>query len=342
MNIFITGNIGYVGSLLTQYLKNNNKNFNIIGFDSGFFNKNLTKEIIPEKKIKKQIFEDIRNINSTHLKDIDTIVHLCGLSNDPIGKKFEKVTNDINYKASVKLFNYALKHKVKNFIFASSCSSYGFGGKIAKTENSKINPLTAYAKSKVKFEKYLSKNKNKGIKITILRFATACGDSPRLRLDLVLNDFVYSAVKENKIIIKSNGKPLRPLIDVEDMCQIINWSIKRKGKSFLLMNAGSNENNYSVKEIAQKVKEVLGSKVKILLNDKLPDDKRSYKVNFNKLNYNFKGFKPRNLKQTILKLKKSIQIILKSNHKKADLIRLNYLGVLIKSRDISTQLFWKK
>ena len=342
MNIFVTGNIGYIGSFLTQYLKNNNKNFNIIGFDSGFFKKNLTKNIKPEKKIKKLYIEDIRNINSTHLKDVDTIVHLCGLSNDPIGKKFEKVTNDINYKASVKLFNYALKNKVRKFIFASSCSSYGFGGKTAKTENSKINPLTAYAKSKVKFEKYLSKNKNKGIEIIILRFATACGDSPRLRLDLVLNDFVYSAVKENKIIIKSNGKPLRPLIDVEDMCQIINWSIKRKKKSFLLVNAGSNENNYSVKEIAEKVKEVLGNKVKILLNDKLPDDKRSYKVNFNKLNYNFKGFKPRHLKQTILKLKKSVQIIVKSKHKKADLIRLSYLGVLIKNRKLSSQLIWKK
>ena len=342
MNIFITGNAGYVGSFLSPYLIKKNKNFNIIGYDSGFFRDNLTKNIKPEKKLKKQYLEDIRFIKSSHLYEVNTIIHLCGLSNDPIGKKFEKVTNEINYKASVKLFKHALKNNVKKFIFASSCSSYGFGGKIIKTENSKINPLTAYARSKVKFENYLKKNKNKGIEIVILRFATACGDSPRLRLDLVLNDFVYSAVEEKKIIIKSNGKPLRPLIDVEDMCKIIHWSIKKKNKNFLLMNAGSNINNYSVKEIALKAKTVLGNKVKILLDDTLPADKRSYKVNFNKLNKNFKNFKAKPLNKTILQLKKSIQTMKKFKNKKTELIRLNYLGSLIKKGKLTKQLIWKK
>ena len=132
-----------------------------------------------------------------------------------------------------------------------------------------------------------------------MRFATACGYSPRLRLDLVLNDFVYSALKFKKIVIKSNGKPFRPLIDVEDMSKIINWSINNNKKNFLILNAGSNKNNFSVKEMALKVRKNFNNKVKIVLNDKIPDDKRSYKVNFDLLNKNYKSFRPKTIDQSI-------------------------------------------
>jgi nucleoside-diphosphate-sugar epimerase len=338
MNLLITGNKGYVGSFLTLFLKN--KNYKIFGFDSCFFKNNLVEKV-KNDFTQKQYKEDIRYLNEHHLENIDTVIHLCGLSNDPIGKRFEKVTDEINYQSSVKLFKLALKNNVKKFIFASSCSSYGFGGNFSKTENSKINPLTAYAKSKVKFEKFLEKNKSKKIDIIILRFATACGVSPRLRLDLVLNDFVYSAVRNKKILIKSNGKPLRPLIDLEDMCKIIKWAIHFKRKSFFIVNSGSNINNYSVYEIAMKVKKIFKHKIQIELNDKLPDDKRSYKVNFNKLKNNYPGFKPKSLKKTILELKVLCKKIVKKNKQKDNLIRLYYLRKLIKSGKLNKQLFWK-
>jgi len=338
MNLFITGNQGYIGSYLTPYLKD--KKYKIVGFDSGFFKNNLVSKI-KKNCVYKQFDDDIRNLKASHLEKIDTVIHLCGLSNDPIGKRFEKITDEINYQSSVKLFNLALKRNVKKFIFASSCSSYGFGGNSARTENSKINPLTAYAKSKVKFEKFLEKNKDKNIDIIILRFATACGASPRLRLDLVLNDFVYSAVKHKKILIKSNGKPLRPLIDVEDMCKIMKWSIHVKRKNFLIVNAGSNINNYSVNEIAMKVKKIFRDKVQIELNDKLPDDKRSYKVNFDKLKKNYPNFKPKSLSKTILELTALTKKIVANNKKKKNLIRLDYLGNLIKKGKLSNHLIWR-
>ena len=143
-------------------------------------------------------------------------------------------------------------------------------------------------------------------------------------------------------MIKSNGKPLRPLIDVEDMCKIIKWSIHVKQKFFLIVNAGSNINNYSVKEIAMKVKNIFKHKVQIELNDKLPDDKRSYRVNFDKLKKNYPNFKPKPLSKTILELISLTKKIVLNNKKKANLIRLDYLGKLIKKGKLNNHLIWKK
>jgi nucleoside-diphosphate-sugar epimerase len=151
------------------------------------------------------------------LKDIDAIVHLAAISNDPIGNKFEEVTLDINYRASVELARRAKEAGVKSFTFASSCSMYGAAEDSARTENSPLNPLTAYARSKVLTERELEPLADGGFKVTSLRFSTACGWSERLRLDLVLNDFVAGAVASKRITILSDGTPWRPLINVKDM-----------------------------------------------------------------------------------------------------------------------------
>src|SRR6185295_2373615 len=145
------------------------------------------------------------------------IIHLAAISNDPMGNKFEKVTLDINHAATIALAEKAKKAGVKHFVFASSCSVYGFAEGGPRNEESPLDPLTAYARGKVQSEKDLKAMASKNFAVTCLRFATACGMSERLRLDLVLNDFVASAIATGQILILSDGTPWRPLISVDNM-----------------------------------------------------------------------------------------------------------------------------
>jgi nucleoside-diphosphate-sugar epimerase len=201
-----------------------------------------------------------------------------------MGNKFEAVTDDINFKAGIRLAEMAAQSGVKNFVFASSCSVYGAASTSARTEDDEVNPLTAYARSKIDTEKALAKIDRGGMTITCLRFATACGMSDRLRLDLVLNDFVACALANGEITVLSDGTPWRPLIDVRDMARAIDWASHRapdNGGAFLVTNAGSDVWNYQVKELAEAVaRAVPGTKVSI--NLQAPPDKRSYRVDFSR------------------------------------------------------------
>jgi nucleoside-diphosphate-sugar epimerase len=230
-----------------------------------------------------QHFADVRNISQSLLKNIDAVVHLAGISNDPMGKAFEDVTMDINYKASIKLAKKAKEEGVKAFVFASSCSMYGAAGDQAKTEDSELNPLTAYAKSKVYTERDLEPLAGNGFTVTSLRFSTACGMSDRLRLDLVLNDFVAAAIASQQIKILSDGAPWRPLININDMARAIAWAIEREAVdsgNFLAVNIGSNHWNYQIKDLAEAVAKVIPG-VDVSINKDAEPDKRSYSVNFN-------------------------------------------------------------
>jgi UDP-glucose 4-epimerase len=199
-----------------------------------------------------------------------------------MGKMFENLTFDINYKSAVRLAERAIQNGVKNFVFASSCSIYGFAEGRPKQETDYLNPLTAYAKSKVMVEKELEKLDTKGMAITSLRFSTACGMSSRLRLDLVLNDFVACALASKKITVLSDGTPWRPLIDVKDMARAILWALKRdtdKVGFYLAVNVGADDRNYQVKYLAETVAAVVpGTTVSI--NHQSLSDNRSYRVDF--------------------------------------------------------------
>ena len=157
--ILVTGNMGYVGPVLINTLRSNFNNLEIIGFDSGFFAHCLTnKKLYPEVYLDKQFFGDIRNFPKSILRGVDSVIHLCAISNDPMGKRFEKQTNDINFKSSIDLAYLCSELDVKQFIFASSCSIYGSTDKGPRKEKDKLNPLTAYAISKVNTEKELLRN----------------------------------------------------------------------------------------------------------------------------------------------------------------------------------------
>jgi nucleoside-diphosphate-sugar epimerase len=176
----------------------------------------------------------------------------------------------------------AKKAGVSSFIFASSCSMYGAAEDSAKTEDSTLNPLTSYARSKVFTEKELEPLADNNFIVTSLRFATACGMSDRLRLDLVLNDFVAGAVATGKINILSDGSPWRPLIHVRDMARAIEWAATKNssnGGAFLAVNTGSDNWNYQIKDLAQAVADSIPGTTVSLNKDAAPD-KRSYRVNF--------------------------------------------------------------
>ena len=284
-NILITGNMGYVGSYLSKYLKMNILNTNLTGLDLGLFSHKYNfNNPIPEIFCDKHFFKDIRNIKEEDLKGIDKIVHLAAISNDPIGNKFETITNEINYLASKKLIQMALKSNVTHFVFASSCSVYGASNELNRSEDDVVVPITAYAKSKVDTERFVVKKNFNNFLFTSLRFSTACGASPRLRLDLAVNDFVASALIKKKITLNSNGLAWRPFIDVHDMSRAIHWALMRNesdGGHKLVLNVGKNENNYLIKDLANKISSKISGTC-LSIGEKAVQDKRSYKVDFSR------------------------------------------------------------
>lgn len=346
MKILITGNMGYIGPCLVSYLRASLSSTTIIGLDIGYFATCLSNsEILPECKTDIQYFGDVRKIQRTVLEDVDAIVHLSAISNDPMGKTFENVTMDINYRASVELAKKAKEMGVKAFVFASSCSMYGAAEGSARTEESQLNPLTAYARSKVFTERDIEKIAGEGYTVTSLRFSTACGMSPRLRLDLVLNDFVAGAIASKQITILSDGTPWRPLINVKDMARAIEWAISRDrkiGGEFLAVNVGSNEWNYQVKDLAYAVAEVIPG-VEISINMNAAPDKRSYRVNFD----NYKKLAPNhqpqyNLIDTIEELREGMEAMGFNDRtfRDSNYMRLNMLKQLREKGLLNENLEW--
>ena len=283
MRIVITGNMGYVGPIVSQHLRNRFPESTLVGVDTCFFGHCLAgADMLPESRIDVQHFADVRDIDETVLDGADALVLLAAISNDPMGKAFEEVTAEVNRDACVRLARIAREKGVGHVVFASSCSVYGFAEGGARKEQDQLDPLTAYARSKVDTEIALEDLANEKTLITCLRFPTACGMSPRIRLDLVLNDFVASAVATGKIQILSDGTPWRPLIDIRDMARAIEWGILRtaeQGGRFLAVNAGRDESNYQVRALAESVHELMPS-VEIEINQDAAPDRRSYQVDF--------------------------------------------------------------
>ena len=275
--------MGYVGPRLLEQLRISSPGSVLIGYDTGFFAHCMTGvNAFPECRLNTQHFGDVRDLTPDSLSDVDAVIHLAAISNDPMGDRFKDVTYDINYKASVNLARMAKKAGVNRFVFASSCSVYGFAEGGARNELAPLNPLTAYAKSKIQTEEDLKMLADENFVVTSLRFATACGSSDRLRLDLVLNDFVAGAVAAKEITVLSDGTPWRPLIHVKDMAIAMDWALKRPtsaGSTFLALNAGSNDWNYQVRDLAEAVAGVIPG-VKVSINKDAPADKRSYQVDF--------------------------------------------------------------
>ena len=275
--------MGYVGPGLLEQLRRSVPDAVLVGVDTGYFSHCLTGvTIFPETRLDVQYFADLRKLPEDLFEDADAVVHLAAISNDPMGDRYKEVTHDINFQASIDLAKQAKAAGVSRFVFASSCSVYGFAEGEARNEQAPLNPLTAYAKSKIGMEEELNKLADEDFVVTCLRFATACGASDRLRLDLVLNDFVAGAIAAKQITVLSDGTPWRPLIHVKDMAIAMDWAIQRdsaNGGVFLALNSGSNSWNYQVRDLAEAVAELIPG-VDVSINKDAPEDKRSYQVDF--------------------------------------------------------------
>jgi nucleoside-diphosphate-sugar epimerase len=282
--VLITGNEGYLGPVVIRYLRENHPGVKIIGVDTGFFRESLVSSLEGEFRAclpDVQLTKDVRDLVEADLRGVDAVIHLAAISNDPMGQAFEDVTFEINEKATVKVAEIAKRAGVSRFVFASSCSVYGKAGDGRCDESSPLFPLTAYAKSKANAERSLAEVAENGFQVVAFRFATACGASPRIRLDLVLNDFVATALTAKKIDILSDGTPWRPLIDVRDMARSFAWAIfgYRGDASYLVLNAGRSDWNFQILQLAHVVSEACGG-IPVSVNPNAAADSRSYSVNF--------------------------------------------------------------
>jgi nucleoside-diphosphate-sugar epimerase len=346
MKILITGNMGYVGPILVRRLRDAYPEAELIGLDMGYFGNCLSSAgILPECSVHRQYFADVRNFPAEILSGIDAVIYLAALSNDPLGHAFEEATLDINYRACVRAAKMAKEARVKSFVYASSCSVYGYAEDGSRTEESAVNPLTAYAKSKVWTERDLARLADGNFKVTCLRFATACGMSDRLRLDLVLNDFVAGAVASKKISILSDGTPWRPLIHVKDMARAIDWATQRDPAQtgpFLIVNVGSDQWNYQVKDLAEAVAQVVPG-VEVSINRNAQPDRRSYRVSFEKFKALAPGYMPQvDLLTAIREVRDGLTAIGFSdeNFRQSKFIRLNILMQLRERGLLTPDLQW--
>jgi nucleoside-diphosphate-sugar epimerase len=347
MRVLITGNMGYVGPVVVRYLRQHRPDAELIGYDSGLFAGCLTTgSRAPETLLNRQYFGDVRDLPAALLNGVDAVVHLAAVSNDPIGNRFQAATDAINHRASLRLAGLAAASRVSHFVYASSCSVYGAAGSQARQESDTLNPLTAYARSKVMTEQGLRQMDLNGMTTTCLRFATACGMSARLRLDLVLNDFAACALTSGEITVLSDGTPWRPLIDVRDMARAIEWAILRKvadGGHMLVINVGSDERNHQVRELAEAAAAALpGTSVSI--NRAAPPDGRSYRVDFSMFRKLAPNHQPLySLGDSISSLAIGLRGIDFDNadfRRSASLIRLNALSSLIEQGTLDADLRW--
>jgi nucleoside-diphosphate-sugar epimerase len=281
MNILVTGNLGYIGSVLTPILSN--MGHKVTGFDIGFFQDCL---IEPCGENLRQIRGDLRDIKDQDLEGIDVVIHLAGLSNDPLGELMPGLTEEINLFGTMRLARLAKKIGVSRFIYASSQSMYGIADLDDELDEDKSlkNPVTAYAKTKWEAEQQLHQLQSSTFSICSFRPSTVFGVSPRLRCDIVFNNLVACAYTTNKIEIKSDGTPWRPVVHVQDVCAAFIAGINApshlvSGRAF---NVGIPNGNYTVRDLAEAAQKAVPNS-QLVFTGEHGADSRTYKVSFNRI-----------------------------------------------------------
>lgn len=290
MRVLVTGHNGYIGPILTGMLLA--EGHEVVGLDSDFFAACNFSAGVPEIP---QVHKDIRDVVASDLEGFDAVIHLAALSNDPIGNLNPELTYEINHRASVRLAELAKQVGVSRFLFASSCSLYGAAaGEYALDEEAPFNPVTPYGVTKVLFEQDVSKLADDHFSPVYLRNATAYGVSPRLRFGLVLHDLVALAHTTGLVYLKSDGTPWRPIVHVEDISRafIAALHAPREVIHNQAFNVGITTENYQIRELAEIVREVVPN-CRIEIAPDAGPDKRSYRVDFSKIQRMLPEFKPR-------------------------------------------------
>lgn len=353
--VLITGSLGYLGSVLTDYLLE--RGIDCIGYDTGFFKNSL---LYPELKTN-TIFRDARDIKEVDLINVDVLINLAGISNDPMGNLDPAKIYDPTREYSFKLAKMCKTLGVK-FIFASSCSVYGLGEDDLLTEESKVYPQTGYSLNKLQIEEDLHTLADKDFSPIALRFATVFGNSPRLRFDLVINMLTGMAVADKLIVLNSDGKAWRPNLHILDLCKAVYCSIEFEynGGELLVLNVGSEENNLQIMEIAKIIqKSIPGCEIKYLHENPELDkeglirdrkikgegDTRTYKVSFEKIKNILPGFKCEwNVERGVIDMANKFHEIsfTREIFKRKGFYRLQQLEYLYENSYLSDDLYWIK
>ena len=288
MRILVTGHKGYIGTILTPMLVD--AGYEVVGLDSNLYGECTFGDEIPEVQ---DLTMDVRDVQESDLDGFYAVLHLAGLSNDPLGDFIPRLTDEINHQASVRLAHLAKEAKVERYIFSSSCSNYGAAGDDLLDEESDFNPVTPYGISKVKTEQEVSKLADNNFCPIFLRNATAYGVSPRLRFDLVLNNLVAWAFTTGRVHLKSDGKAWRPLVHVEDIAKAF-LAVLNAPRNLVhneAFNIGRTEENYRIRQIAEIVAETVpGSRVEFAKS--AGPDKRNYRVDCTKITQVLPEYKP--------------------------------------------------
>jgi len=355
--VLITGSQGYLGSVITEYLTNNG--IECIGYDTGFFKSGL----LYSAPFTQTIARDARDIVESDLKNIDVVLHLAGISNDPMGKLDAGRIYDPTRVYALEIAKMCKKLGVR-FIFASSCSIYGLGNEELLTEDSEVYPQTGYSMNKLEVEQDLRSISDKDFSPIALRFATVFGHSPRIRFDVVINMLTGMAVANKLIVLNSDGLAWRPNLHIQDVCKAVKCAINfdYNGGDLLVLNVGSEENNLRIIDIAKIIqKSIAGCELKFLAEN--PDldkeglikdrkikeggaDTRTYRVSFKKISSELPDFVKCDwsVERGILDMANKLQELNFNEKifKQTDFYRLQKLEFLYENKYISEDLRWLK
>jgi len=343
MKLLITGTEGYIGSRLAPILMA--RGHDVTGLDTGFYRDGwLYSDSHQLGLVPRTLIKDLRHVTEQDLEGFDAVVHLAELSNDPLGENRPEVTFQINHKGSVELARKARAVGIKRFVYASSCSVYGVGTGEFLTEESPVNPQTAYAKCKVLVERDVKPMAQPDFCVTFLRNATAYGASPRMRFDIVVNDLCALAWTTKRIAMTSDGSPWRPVVHLEDICTAVRCVLEAPAEAVngQVFNVGQNSENYRVREIAQVIAEVFPGCQ--LSTGTASADNRSYRVSFDKIATQLPGFRcswtTRKGAEELRARFEQIEFN-KETYEYRAFTRLKQIRYLTRTKQIDADFFWR-
>lgn len=287
MRIFVTGNRGYIGSHLVDLLKA--EGHTVTGCDLGLYR---VAEWDPVVNPDEELVKDVRLLTEKDVEGHDCIMHLAAISNDPMGELDSNVTKTINADGSIRLAEVAKRAGVPRFLFASSCSMYGKGVSLDLDETAELNPVSLYAQSKIDAEKGIHALADDSFSPASLRNATAYGYSPVLRVDLVLNNLLASALSYGELRVMSDGSPWRPLIHCRDIARafVAFGNANKEQIHNQAINVGGDSENYQVKDVVSTIQNLL-PETDVVFTGEVGVDPRNYRVKFDKLNAQLPEFK---------------------------------------------------